>query len=252
MNTLPLYIYIIIFTAGFFAGIFNIIGGGGSSISLPILIFAGLPPHIANGTNRIAIFLQGLFATQRFRSQKLLRMKDALIIAIPASIGSVLGAFISLQIPEDLFKKIIGIFLIIIGTTLLIKKNAITKEQSRDSYITPKVLILFFFVGIYGGFLQAGVGYFILSGLILVAGYNYKLANPIKLTIAVVYTFFAIIIFQLSGKIDWIIAFVLSAGNISGSALSIPLSIKLGHTKAIVYILIGLIYSFSIYLIFFK
>ncbi len=249
---MELYIYVIIFFAGLFAGIFNIIGGGGSSITLPILIFAGLPPHVANGTNRIAIFLQGLFATHRFHSQKMLRFKDAMIIAIPASMGSVLGAGISLQIPEELFKKIIGIFLFLVGTSLFLKKNAITREQSRDSYINPRLIILFFFVGFYGGFLQAGVGYLILTGLILVGGYNYRLANPIKLAIALVYTFFAIVIFQISGKIDWMTALVLSAGNITGSAISIPLSIKFGQTKAIVYILIGLIYSFSIYLIFFK
>ncbi len=249
---MPFYIYIIIFFAGFFAAIINIIGGGGSSISLPILIFAGLPPHVANGTNRIAIFLQNLFATSRFRSQKLLRFKDALIIAIPASIGSIIGAGISLQIPERLFTRIIGCFLLIVGTTLLLNKNAIVAKQEKDSYITPKVLILFFFVGLYGGFLQVGVGYFILTSLILAAGYSYKLANPIKLAIVLVYTFFAIMIFQLSGKIDWGIAMVLAAGNITGSAVSIPLSIKFGQTKAIVYILLVLIYSFSIYLIFFK
>lgn len=249
---MPLYIYFIIFIAGFFAAIFNIFGGGGSSITLPVLIFAGLPPHVANGTNRIAIFLQGLFATYKFHNQKLLRAKEALIIAVPASIGSIAGAMISLQIPEELFKRIIGIFLIIIGTTLLFKRKAITKGQDKDSYINAKLLLAFFFIGLYGGFLQAGVGYFILSGLILIGGYNYKLANPIKLTIALVYTFFAIIIFQLSGKIDWTIALVLSAGNITGSAFSIPWSIKIGQTKAIAYILIALIYSFSFYLIVFK
>lgn len=249
---LPYYLYFVIFLAGFFAAIFNIFGGGGSSISLPILIFAGLPPHVANGTNRIAIFLQGLFATYKFKSKKLLRLRDAILIAVPASVGSILGAMISLQIPEDLFKKIIGIFLLFVGTMLFLKKSAITCGETKGSYITPKVLLFFFFVGIYGGFIQAGVGYFILSGLILVAGYNYTLANPIKLAIALIYTFFAILIFQFSGKIDWVIALVLSSGNICGSAVSIPFAIKFGQTKAIVYILIGLIYSFSFYLIFFK
>ena len=58
-----IYLYIIIFISGLIAGVINTLAGGGSLLTLPILIFSGLPPNIANGTNRVGILIQAIFGT---------------------------------------------------------------------------------------------------------------------------------------------------------------------------------------------
>ena len=99
--------------AGIMVGFINTLAGGGSIISLSVLMMLGLPATIANGTNRIAITIQTLTATASFRQQKVLDLKKAIHMAIPATLGSLLGAWIAVDINEDVFEKAIGVVMLI-------------------------------------------------------------------------------------------------------------------------------------------
>ena len=123
---------IILIIIGFLAGIINTLAGGGSLFTLPILIFLGLPPNIANGTNRIAIVIQSLTGTLGYKSKGVSSFPFNIYLGISASIGALIGAQIALDLDGQLFNKILAIIMIIVGVMMLIKnkKRAINLAES--------------------------------------------------------------------------------------------------------------------------
>ena len=91
--------------AGLMVGFINTLAGGGSIISLSVLMVLGLPANVANGTNRIAIAVQTLTASGSFRQQKVLDTRKGIILGIPAVLGSIVGALIAVDINEDFFER---------------------------------------------------------------------------------------------------------------------------------------------------
>ncbi|PLX11319.1 MAG: integrase, partial [Marinilabiliales bacterium] len=102
------YEYLLFVGVGFVAGIINTLAGGGSLLTLPLLMFFGLEANVANATNRIAIILQNIVGVASFKKKNVLNFKLGFHLAIPALIGSVIGAFIAVEIDEDMMKKTIG------------------------------------------------------------------------------------------------------------------------------------------------
>jgi len=146
-------------------GFINTLAGGGSIISLSVLMMLGLPAPIANGTNRIAITIQTLTATTSFRQQKVLETRKAIYLSIPAILGSLIGAWFAVDIREDIFEKAIGVVMLIMLVFILYKpqKYIYGRTDISEKPLTWKTYIVFFFIGIYGGFLHMGVGYFLLG-----------------------------------------------------------------------------------------
>ncbi|MEZ5148721.1 MAG: sulfite exporter TauE/SafE family protein [Bacteroidales bacterium] len=112
---------IILIISGLLVGFINTLAGGGSIISLSILMFLGLPANVANGTNRIAIFIQNIAAVGSFRQQKVLDHKKGFWLAIPAALGSILGAWIAVDMREDIIEKAIAIVMLIMMFVILYK-----------------------------------------------------------------------------------------------------------------------------------
>ena len=112
--------YILLVLVGFIAGVINILAGGGSLLTLPMLIFLGLPPNIANGTNRIAIIIQNIFAVKGFQSKGINTYPFSVYIAIPATIGAIIGAFEGVKIEGELFNKILCIIMLVIVLLIIV------------------------------------------------------------------------------------------------------------------------------------
>ena len=104
---------VILIVSGLFVGFINTLAGGGTVISIALLMALGLPPAVANGTNRIAVIFQNLTSTYQFNKQKLLPWRKATLLAIPTILGSVLGAYIAVDISEDFFRKALAVILFI-------------------------------------------------------------------------------------------------------------------------------------------
>ena len=208
---------IILLICGIIAGFVNTVAGGGSLLTLPILIFMGLPSNIANGTNRIAIFFQNIFSISGFKSKGVSDFRYSSLLSTTALIGSIIGAKIAVDIDEKLFNKILSIIIIIVVCTILFNKKS-TRDEVKNLDIKNKIItmILFFFVGIYGGFIHAGVGFLILSILSNFNGIKLSKANSIKVFVVFVYTFFALIIFIMENKINWVLGINLGIGNSIG------------------------------------
>ncbi|MDD2528701.1 MAG: sulfite exporter TauE/SafE family protein [Lentimicrobiaceae bacterium] len=216
MTSLQIFALIV---SGVFVGFINTLAGGGTIISLSLFMFMGLPADVANGTNRIAVILQNLTSVTTFRQQKLLDTRKAWWLAIPTTIGSIVGAQLSVEIDEATFRKAIGLVMIMMVFFILTKPNKWLKGQERLQLkkISWVQILIFFGIGVYGGFVQVGVGYFLLAAIVLGAGYDLVKANAIKVFIVLIYTIFALGVFILNDKVNWQFGLIHAIGNIIGA-----------------------------------
>jgi beta-aspartyl-peptidase (threonine type) len=221
---------ITLIVAGLMVGFINTLAGGGSIISLSVLMVLGLPANIANGTNRIAIAVQTLTATGSFRQQKVLDSKKGLILGIPALLGSAVGALIAVDINENIFEKAIGVIMLIMLVFILYNpKKWLSGQQEllrKKTSITQ--VVIFFLIGVYGGFIHMGVGYFLLMALVFGIGYDLVRANAVKVLIVLIYTPLTLIIFLLYGQVNWEYGLTLTIGNVFGALLASRLAVKKG------------------------
>ena len=226
----PIVEIIVLVCVGFAAGCINTLAGGGSLLTLPILIFLGLPPNVANGTNRIAILFQNVFTTAGFKSKGIVTFPFSIYLGISALIGSIIGAQIAVDIKGETFNKILAIIMIVIVVYMIFQsksklQNSIEKTTGKHLWIG---VILFFFVGVYGGFIQAGVGFIMLLILSSVNNLSLVKSNAIKVTVVLIYTVSAVAVFAYNDKIDWKVGLTLAIGNSLGGWLASRWSVKKG------------------------
>lgn len=208
--------------SGVFVGFINTLAGGGTIISLSLFMFMGLPADVANGTNRIAVVLQNITSVATFRHKKLLDTRKAIWLSVPTVIGSIIGAQLSIEIDEATFRKAIGVVMLLMIFFIISKPDKWLKGQLKlqEKKVSPLQYIIFFGIGIYGGFVQVGVGYFLLAAIVLGAGYDLVKANAIKVFVVLAYTLFAMVIFIIHDKINWQFGLIHSIGNIIGAYLA--------------------------------
>ncbi len=216
--------------SGLFVGFINTLAGGGSIISLSIFIFLGLPATIANGTNRVAVILQNLTSVNEFRRKKVLDFKKANKLAIPTIIGAIIGAQIASDINEAVFRKAVGVVMIVMMYFILTKPSQWLKgtEALMEKPVSWIQVVIFFAIGVYGGFVQVGVGYFILAGVVLGAGYDLVKANAIKVWIVLLYTPLALLVFILNGQVRWDYGLIHAIGNIIGAYVASHFAVSWG------------------------
>ena len=216
--------------AGVLVGFINTLAGGGSIISLSILMLMGLPATVANGTNRIAIAIQTLTATSSFRQQKVLDYKKGFILGIPAIFGSVIGAWIAVDINEDILEKAMAVIMLVMLVILIYnpKKLLYGQQELVDKKVSIWQLIIFFFIGVYGGFIHMGVGYFLLAALVAGAGYDLVRANAVKVFIVLMYVVVSFLVFIYHDQVNWKYGLILTIGNVIGAFVASRLAVKKG------------------------
>lgn len=221
---------VILIVSGMLAGFINVMAGGGSVISLSVLLMMGLPANVANGTNRIAIVLQNIAATSSFHAQQKLDVKRGLWLALPAVAGAIVGAVIAADVDQGIIEKAIGVVLLFMLFFILYKPQRWLQEQLQltSQKVSFTQMLVFFFIGVYGGFIQVGVGYFLLAGLVLNAGYELVKANALKVFIVLLYTPLAIVVFVLNNQVDWLYGITLAVGTVMGGVLGTRLAVSKG------------------------
>ncbi|NVO21516.1 MAG: sulfite exporter TauE/SafE family protein [Bacteroidetes bacterium] len=216
--------------SGILVGFINTLAGGGVAISIAVLMMLGLPANIANGTNRIAVIFQNLTSVQAFGKQKLIPWKKSLYLSIPTTIGSVVGAWIAVDINEAFFKKAMAVIMLIMLFFVIVKPSLWLKERPHltERPVSFLEFLIFFLIGIYGGFIQIGVGYYLLAGIVLGSGYDLVRANAIKVLIVLIYTFAALFVFIYNKQVYWQYGFIHAIGNIIGAFIASRMAIKRG------------------------
>jgi len=220
----------LLLTVGFLAGVINTLAGGGSIFTLPVLIFLGLPPNIANGTNRIAIVVQSMSGALGYKSKGVSTFPFNIYLGISASIGAILGAQIAIDLDGLLFNKILAIVMVVIGLLILIKsKNLNLKlpERLTGKYLIYSIIV-FFFIGIYGGFINAGVGIVIMLFLNRVNHLSLIKTNATKVVIVFIYSTIALVLFAVNDSINWKLGILMAIGTSFGAWWASRWSVKKG------------------------
>lgn len=244
----PIYIAV-----GIFTGFLNTVAGGGSLISMPILIFMGLPGTVANGTNRVATFTQNIFAVGGFHSKGVkLPFPYTYYLSGVSLVGGLIGAWLATDISDVVFNRILAIVMVAVVISIIFNRKSSKKVDDEKMSPSRQVLgtFLFFLLGIYGGFLQAGIGFLVIALLTHVNQFNLIKINYIKVFVAILYTGAAVLIFAIGGKIIWSIGLTLAIGQGTGAWYASRWSVGAGE-KWIKRILVVSVIGMAIKLWFF-
>ena len=201
-------------------------GGGGSFLTLPILIFTGLPAGAANGTNRVGILLQNVAGVWGFRRHGLIERRWVAAAAIPTMLGAVLGTLIALKVDDEAFKRILAFLMI--AVTLWTLWDPIRPAGTRSRVHQGVLAAGFFAAGVYTGFVQAGVGFFLLA-ITTLAGYDLVKGNAMKVFCVLISTPLSLALFAMNGQVAWVPGLWLGVGNFLGGLLGVHLTVLKGH-----------------------
>ncbi len=223
--------YLLLFGVGSVAGVLNVVAGGGSFLTLPVLIFLGLPPTLANGTNRVGVVLQNVGAVWSFRRHGMIDWSYLLWAALPAMVGAVLGSWVALRVGDELFQNILVFLMVAVTLWTLwdpLKKTQLKASGSSQMPVVAVLVAGFFLSGVYGGFVQAGVGFLILATTSL-AGLDLVRGNAVKVLSVLCFGVVSLGMFAWQDKVDWWIGLALGTGMALGGLVGVKLTVLKGH-----------------------
>jgi len=221
---------ILLIIVGFIAGFINTIAGCGSLITLPVLIFMGLPPSVANGTNRIGIVIQMLAGSAGFKSKGISTFPFSIYMGIAALLGSLIGAQIAVDIKGETFNKVLS-FVMIAVVLIIVFKPKINAKQLLERTTGKHLWIscfAFFIFGIYGGFINAGLGFILILFLHYFNHLSLVKSNATKAVIITIYMTGALVVFILNDKIDWCMGLIMAIGTSLGGWFASRFSVAKG------------------------
>lgn len=216
------------------AGFVNVMAGGGSLLTMPIMVMMGLGGATANGTNRVAITAQNISAVIGFFRKGFSEFKLSLTLSLCALPGAAVGAFLGTKLNGVWFNRVLAGVMITVMVLMYLKKVRGKKEETNDDengrprrVILAHVLMVL--AGFYGGFIQAGVGFILMAILHRVLGLDLVRVNMHKVFIVGVYTIVALSIFAWKGNVSWTPGIFLAAGNAVGAWVGTHFAVKKGE-----------------------
>lgn len=227
---------LILFAAGVLGGTMNVMAGGGSTITLPVLLFLGLDGATANGTNRVALLIQNVSAVSSFHHEKVSRFRRSLQLALPTIPGAVAGAVAAVQISDAWFERILGIVMIGVVVSMVVPRG--DKATTPEGISSGWAYLFLFGIGFYGGFIQVGVGFMLMAVLYHLLRMDLVFVNMHKVTIVLIYMLPALAIFAWTGHVDWVLGLVLAVGNATGAWWAARLAVR-GGERVIRIVLMG-------------
>jgi uncharacterized protein len=214
---------------GFVSGVLNVVAGGGSFLTLPVLIFLGLPPTHANATNRVAVLTQNVGAVWSFQRYRVLEWHRAADMVVPSLAGSALGTWAALVVGDRGFQRILAVLMLAVTLWTLLDPRTRGAGGAGEARLGRTALrVAFFGVGLYGGFVQAGIGFLILA-VTTQAGLDLVRGNALKVLVVLLLTALSLAIFAGAGTVEWLPGLVLGAGSLLGSFVGARLTVRKGH-----------------------
>ena len=223
---------------GVVAGYLNVMAGGGSLLTVPALIFLGVPGHVANGTNRIAILAQNISAVTSFRHHGLHDFKLGLSLAACAIPGAIFGAWLGVQLQGIGFNRFLAAVMVGVMVVMALSERSKAKTSARGNAIASQPItrqrliwghVLMVGAGVYGGIIQIGVGFLLIAILHSVMRIDLVRVNMYKVFIVLCYTVAALAVFASQLELAWVAGFFLAIGNSIGGWLGAKWSISQGE-----------------------
>lgn len=240
--------------AGVVAGWLNVMAGGGSMLTVPIMLFMGMPGPVANGTNRVAILAQNISAVTTFLRKGVGELKLGLSLASAAIPGALVGAMIGVRLEGELFNRVLAIIMILMMVLMMTGKkkkqqvDPMPHQPGRKQLILGHVCMLA--AGFWGGFIQVGVGFILMPILHRVMGFDLVRVNFLKVFVVLCYTLVALGVFASQVEVFWVAGLALALGNAIGGVLGAKTTIQRGD-KLIRWVLNTVLIVFILKLLFF-
>ena len=238
---------VVLLFVGCVGGFLNVMAGGGSLLTVPAMIFLGIPGPVANGTNRIAIIIQNIAAVSVFTKKGFANFKLSLSLGIVAVPGAVAGAWVAANLPEQDFNTLLAI---IIKPS---KKERLTQVEQNSTPSKKQLIaghLLMAVAGFWGGFIQIGIGFILMPILHRVMGLDLVTTNSLKALVVLIYTSVALAVFASQLELAWVHGITLAAGMALGGMFAANFQIQKGE-KAINWVLNIVLVAFIIKLLFF-
>ncbi|HEX6995977.1 MAG TPA: sulfite exporter TauE/SafE family protein [Gammaproteobacteria bacterium] len=214
---------------GFASGFINTLAGSGSLITLPLLIVLGLPANVANGTNRVGILVQTIVSVATFRGRNAMPRVGVAKVVVPSVLGAAVGAALAVDLDEAMLRRTIGVLMLVMLVVVIARPRRWL--ESHETGCESSVWLqapLFFAIGAYGGFIQAGVGIFLLAGLVLGGGFTLVGGNAVKNLIVLIFTVAALAVFVANDQVRWGLGALLAAGSAAGAWAAARMAISRG------------------------
>lgn len=222
----------LILITGVIAGVINTLAGGGSNLTLPALMIMGLPADVANATNRVGVFMQSLVAIRGFSKHKKLPTDDIKPILIPTLVGGLIGSVAASFIPATFLKPILLTTMISMAVVILVRPSTVIPEEgepNKQLADSRQSWFLLLFAGIYGGFVQAGVGFVLIAALAGGLRYSLVRANALKVVCAFGFTLVALTVFIVRGQVMWLPGLILASATMLGAHIGVKLALKVNQ-----------------------
>jgi uncharacterized protein len=243
---------VLVILAGFGAGFINALAGGGSFLTFPALIAAGLPAIDANATSTLALFPAQVATTYAYRHGLAESLDDPRIngrvLAIISLVGGFFGAVLLLSTSEQLFERLVP-FLLFGATAVFAAGMVMPKRAEKQILNATGVLVAQCFVSIYGGYFGGGIGILMLAALTLYGLKDIVLMNSLKMALATLMNLTATAVFLFSGRIHWLEGIILAGGSIAGGFAGAHAGTRIPALYVrLLVIFIGLVLSVHFYL----
>ena len=243
--------YAILFLIGIVVGFVNVMAGGGSLFSLPVMLFMGVPAPVANGTNRIAILAQMATAVVAFFRKGYSDFRLSLTLALAAVPGAVAGALVAVRIEGVWFNRILAVIMLVVMLVMSAQKQTPKPLAPPQKPRLVLAHVLMGVLGIYGGFIQVGAGFLFMPILYKTLGLDLVRVNMHKSFIITVYTTAALIVFAWQVELFWILGLTLAVGTSIGAWLSAH--VQVSHGERIIRLALNTVLAlFIVKLLFFN
>ncbi len=224
--------FAILIVTGIIAGVINTLAGGGSNLTLPALMLTGMPADIANATNRVGVFLQCLVGVRAYKKNDKLDSADVFPVLLPTLVGGLLGAVLAAVLPTTYLKPLLLGTMITVALLILVFPSVIAPPEGTSTYNVkerPQAWIALFIAGVYGGFVQAGVGFLLITALAGTLRYDLIRSNALKLLCTLAFTGLALLVFIIDDLILWVPGLVLAVGTMIGAAIAVKASLNISQ-----------------------
>lgn len=226
--------------ASVIVGAINTLAGSGSLIMLPLLMWAGLPAPLANGTNRVATALQSITGWWEYKRHYSIDYRRGLPIVVPMLSGSLMGAYLATVVSASVIEHTIGVLIVLMLILTLLNPQKWLRQHegspARHKYYLG--LLLLFFDGIYAGFIQAGAGILFILTMVMQLQLTLKSANAYKLLSMAIYSLPVLLIFSWQGQVDWYYGSICAFGQMIGAIAAARFATQYSKANQWIYALV--------------
>lgn len=218
--------------AGVIAGFINTLAGGGSFLTLPALMLLGMPADVANGTNRVGVLIQSLAGVRGFDRHGALDRAAIVGVLVPTVVGALVGALLASYLPVTILKPVLLATMVTMALMMVLKPSAIAAKEGEPVRLlskTPKGYLWLFAAGLYGGFIQAGVGFILLVALSGVLRYDLVRSNALKMVCTAVLSVVALAVFVINDQVAWVPGLILAVAQVVGVQISVHFAVNVSQ-----------------------